>query len=143
MSNLDGRAARRVVLQSSFAQHFPMESPVLTSTNHPSTTISTNTKTSTTSTSAPSSSTTTSTSATCRNLLYMSVCMRKIRKFIVTYCKAKKKLARRFLYPHVFEMRTAVRYSTQTNMHTQANCENANTRALEVEKEQRLHTTLI
>ena len=52
-------------------------------------------------------------------------------------------LARRFLYPHVFEMRTAVRYSTQTNMHTQANCENANTRALEVEKEQRLRTTLI
>ena len=29
------------------------------------------------------------------------------------------------------------------NMHTQANCENANTRALEVEKEQRLRTTLI
>ena len=64
----------------------------------------------------------------------------KIYSYIL---QSKKKLARRFLYPHVFEMRTAVRYSTQTNMHTQANCENANTRALEVEKEQRLHTTLI
>ena len=64
----------------------------------------------------------------------------KIYSYIL---QSKKMLARRFLYPHVFEMHTAVRYSTQTNMHTQANCENANTRALEAEKEQRLRTTLI